>query len=99
MYALYIVKRTQIYLEDSQDQLLEQRAQDIGTTKSAVIREAIDAFLDEPAGTAETALQRFRSAIAQAAGVASHLPSGHDYVEAVRAADRERDDELRARRR
>lgn len=41
----YIVKRTQIYIEDDQDRLLEGRAKAAGTTKSALIRRAIDAFL------------------------------------------------------
>lgn len=39
------MKRTQIYLEDQQDRLLERRAKADGVTKSALIRQAIDAFL------------------------------------------------------
>ncbi|MGH2731167.1 MAG: CopG family transcriptional regulator [Actinomycetota bacterium] len=39
------MKRTQIYLEDDQDTRLEKRARATGVTKSALIREAIDAFL------------------------------------------------------
>ncbi len=39
------MKRTQIYLEDDQDRRLQARARADGTTKSAVIRAAIDQFL------------------------------------------------------
>lgn len=46
MYThIHHMKRTQIYLKDEQDQLLERRAKAAGLTKSAVIRQAIDAFL------------------------------------------------------
>ena len=39
------MKRTQIYLEEDQDRRLQARAKTEGTTKSAVIRQAIDEFL------------------------------------------------------
>jgi len=39
------MRRTQIYLEDDQDRRLQARAKNEGTTKSAVIRQAIDEFL------------------------------------------------------
>jgi len=39
------MRRTQIYLDDDQDRRLAARARADGTTKSAVIREAIDQFL------------------------------------------------------
>lgn len=39
------MRRTQIYLEEDQDRRLQARARADGTTKSAVIREAIDQFL------------------------------------------------------
>jgi predicted transcriptional regulator len=39
------MKRTQIYLDDDQSRRLQARARAEGTTKSAVIREAIDQFL------------------------------------------------------
>ena len=41
----YIMKRTQIYIEDDQDTRLERRAQVEGRTKSALIRDAIDQYL------------------------------------------------------
>lgn len=42
---MYIVKRTQIYLDDDQVRRLQARARADGSTKSAVIRAAIDQFL------------------------------------------------------
>lgn len=98
MYAAYIMRRTQIYLDNEQDALLEQRAEAAGTTKSAVIRDAIDAFLGDDSRASAAALQRFRSAVGEASGIAAYLPSGSEYVDAVRAADREREAALESRR-
>lgn len=100
MYAPYIMHRTQIYLGDDQDQALAERAERVGRTKSALIREAIDSYL-EPQSTERTALARLRAAVDDAHGCASHLPPGDRYVEELRAADRERAAELdeRLRRR
>jgi len=39
------MRRTQIYLDDDQDRRLAARARADGTTKSALIRAAIDQFL------------------------------------------------------
>ncbi len=57
---IYIVKRTQIYLDDDQDRRLQARAQAAGTTKSALIREAIEQFLNRRSRRAElqAALER-----------------------------------------
>jgi predicted DNA-binding protein len=90
MYSLYIVRRTQIYLGDDQDALLEARAAGTGRTKSALIREAIDAFLSDDTTSSASAVLRMRAAVAGAAGVAANLPPGADYVEALRVADSER---------
>lgn len=51
MYDTYIVRRTQIYLDDAQDRALAARAAASGTTKSAVIRHAVDAYLARPEET------------------------------------------------
>lgn len=40
------MRRTQIYLNEDQDAKLEWRARAAGVTKSALIRAAIDAFLE-----------------------------------------------------
>ncbi len=42
---IYIVKRTQIYLDEDQDAKLGRRAAAAGVTKSALIRMAIDRLL------------------------------------------------------
>lgn len=98
MYDTYIMKRTQIYLEDEQSEKLARRASAAGVTKSTLIRDAIDAYLD--ASTADRAgLERFRAALEQLDPVRSALPEGRVYVEALRAADTERQRELERRRR
>ena len=47
------MKRTQIYLDESQDQRLERRARSEGKTKSALIREAVDDYLGRRSRKAE----------------------------------------------
>jgi hypothetical protein len=89
MYALYIMQRTQIYLDDDQARQLADRARQVGLTKSALIRDAIDAYLS-PASGDDGALAVLRAAVKDAAGAAPYLPNGVDYVEELRAADHER---------
>lgn len=48
MYGAYIMRRTQIYLEESQHRELAQRARVGGVTLSELIRRAIDAELSRP---------------------------------------------------
>jgi len=93
MYAAYIVRRTQIYLDERQSAELARRAAARGTTASKMIREAIDRYLAEPAD-AEEPLRRFRAALEASFGAAPHLPHGATYVEELRRADRDRDEEL-----
>lgn len=98
MYSTYIVRRTQIYLGEDQDRRLEERAASLATTKSAVIRDAIDAFLDPQSPARDAGLDRFRAAVRGAAGIAPYLPAGTAYVDGQRAADAARERELSARR-
>lgn len=98
MYDVYIVRRTQIYLEEDQARALSDRASAAGRTKSELIRDALDAYLAPSDGMA-TDLTRFRAAVAAAAGIAPYLDAGRDYVAALRTADRERERELTERRR
>jgi predicted DNA-binding protein len=88
MYDLYIMKRTQIYLDDEQDRLLARRAKADGTTKSALIRQAIDRYLVSDEDEAFR-LARFKAAAAAAFGIAPYLPDGATYVEEMRKADTE----------
>lgn len=92
----YIVKRTQIHVDEKQDELLAERAAEQGRTKSDLIREALDLYLAGPADTKAARLQRFRDAVTAAAGSAPYLPSGAEYVRELREADRARDEALEA---
>ncbi len=66
-----------------------ERSQQVGRTKSALIRDAIDAYLS-PASSDERALAHLRVAVKEAAGAAPHLPTGADYVDELRAIEGER---------
>lgn len=98
MYNSYIVKRTQIYLEDKQDDDLARRAAAEGSTKSALIRRAVDEYLENGADD-ELRLARFRAAVEAVAGAVPDLPEGGVYVERLRALDAGRQEELDRRRR
>ncbi len=93
MYDSYIVKRTQIYLDERQAEELSRHAAARGTTASKMIREAIDQYLADPDDAADR-LARYRAALDSAFGVAPYLGDGTDYVETLRAADRAREREL-----
>ena len=96
MYTSYIVRRTQIYLDEEQAEQLSRRARARGTTASKVIREAIDEYLAAP-DDADAHLARFRAALDQSFGVAPYLAEGVQYVDELRHADLAREDELRER--
>jgi hypothetical protein len=98
VYNSYIVKRTQIYLEEGQEKELGRRAAAEGLTKSALIRRAVDAYLND--GDDEgLRLARFKAAVEAVAGVAPDLPTGSIYVERLRALDLRRHEEIERRRR
>lgn len=98
VYNSYIVKRTQIYLDHRQDDQLARRAAAEGLTKSALIRRAVDRYLDTDADD-ELRLARFRAAVDVVAGAAPDLPRGSLYVERLRALDASRQEEIERRRR
>jgi hypothetical protein len=89
MYNLYIVRRTQIYLDDRQDRRLTERSRELGRSKSSLIRTAVDAYLS-PASGDDGALARLRAAVAEAAGTAPELAPGVDYVAELRALEGDR---------
>jgi predicted DNA-binding protein len=98
MYNIYIMRRTQIYLEELQDERLTRRAAAQGVTKSTLIREAIEEYL--ASGEEESLrVDRLHAALKEAAGIAPYLPDGASYVEEMRRADVRRQQELEARRR
>ena len=89
----YIVKRTQIYLDEGQAARLDERAGADGTTRSELIRRAVDAYLGQPP-EAEEWRARWKAAIEATAGIAPYLPPGEEYVVELHKADRERQEEL-----
>ena len=98
MYDSYIMRRTQIYLDEGQDGRVAQRAAAAGVSKSTLIRTAIDAYLQREEDEA-TRLEGFRAAVRSASGAAPDLERGADYVRALRDNDRKRQERLEARRR
>lgn len=97
MYTSYIVKRTQIYLDERQAAELGRRAAVRGTTASKMIREAIDQYLAGPDEEADR-LARFGAALDATFGAAPYLEEGAAYVDRLRHADLERDEEVGERR-
>jgi predicted DNA-binding protein len=93
MYAPYIVRRTQIYLDEEQDRRLAERARATGRTKSDLLREALERLLDTPLSEEEE-LARFRAAADSAFGVAPQLEDGATYVQRLRDLDRRRAERL-----
>jgi len=93
---LTTVKRTQIYLEERQARELARRAAARHTTKSELIREALDAYLGSGDPEAER-LKRFRDAVDAVFGIAPYLPDGATYVRELREVDVRRQDELEER--
>ncbi|MGH3995288.1 MAG: CopG family transcriptional regulator, partial [Pseudonocardiaceae bacterium] len=68
------MKRTQIYLDEKQAARLDERAAEGGTTRSKMIREAIDAYLT-PDGDEWRA--RWKEALRATGGIAPYLPEDH----------------------
>ena len=96
MYNPYIVKRTQIYLEEDQVRALGRRSDARGVTSSHLIREAIQRYLTEPEDEAAE-LARQRAALRDAFGSLPRLPQGSAYVDEVRRTDLERGKRLEER--
>lgn len=93
------MKRTQIYLDEEQAARLDKRAAAASTTRSELIRQAVDAHLSRPRDDEAARLARFRAAVDAAFGSAPSLPGGEDFVRELREADRSREQELERRRR
>jgi ribbon-helix-helix CopG family protein len=94
MYT-YIVERTQIYLTKAQAAALDREAQKTGTTRSHLIREAIEARY----GTVGSDLDRIRGALQATAGLwKDHAETGVEYVGRLRSDRRLREAVSRAER-
>jgi predicted DNA-binding protein len=59
---IYIMKRTQIYLDEEQDRRLAKRSRTTGRTKSEIIREALQRFLSREPQTSDLELNLKRTA-------------------------------------
>jgi predicted transcriptional regulator len=84
------MNRTQIYLDDDQTVRLDQRAAAEGTSRSMVIRRAVDVYLSQEERDAAAWQSQWRKAIDGTAGIAPYLEEGTEYVEALRRDDAER---------
>ncbi|MGN6586191.1 MAG: CopG family transcriptional regulator [Solirubrobacterales bacterium] len=84
------MNRTQIYLDDEQTTRLDELAAAEGTSRSMVIRRAVDAYLSEAEQSAATWKAQWREALDRTAGIAPYLQEGTEYVEEIRRRDAER---------
>jgi predicted transcriptional regulator len=84
------MNRTQIYLDDDQTARLDERAAAEGTSRSMVIRRAVDVYLSQEERDAAAWQAQWKKTIEGTAGIASYLDRGADYVEGIRREDAER---------
>lgn len=86
MYVSYIMKRTQIYLTDEQDELLHRRRKATGATISELIRAAIDAVY---LGKREMSLKEKLRVLEETYGAwKDRTETGEEYVERIRGSRR-----------
>lgn len=84
------MNRTQIYLDDEQTTRLDERAAAEGTSRSMVIRRAVDKFLSEEDRSSASWKTQWKEVLARTTGIAPYLEEGGEYVEDVRRRDAER---------
>jgi predicted transcriptional regulator len=84
------MNRTQIYLDEAQTARLDERAAAEGTSRSTVIRHAVDAYLEQEARDEAAWQAQWKKALAGSAGHAPYLEDGGEYVEDIRRVDAER---------
>lgn len=84
------MNRTQIYLDDGQTTRLDQRAALEGTSRSMLIRRAVDVYLSQEERDAVAWQAQWKKAIEGTAGIAPYLAEGTEYVESLRRDDAER---------
>lgn len=84
------MRRTQIYLDQAQTARLDERAAAEGTSRSTVIRRAVDAYLEHEDRDTAAWKAQWRKALESSAGIAPYLGDGSEYVEEIRRADAER---------
>jgi metal-responsive CopG/Arc/MetJ family transcriptional regulator len=79
--------RTQIYLDDEQTTRLDRRAAAEGTSRSTVIRRAVDEYLTQEDRDSVAWQASWKKAVQGTAGIAPHLEEGAEYVESLRRKD------------
>lgn len=84
------MNRTQIYLDDEQTARLDERAAAEGTSRSGVIRQAVDKYLSEEQQSSAAWREKWKEALDKTAGIAPYLQEGVEYVEEIRRSDAER---------
>jgi predicted transcriptional regulator len=84
------VNRTQIYLDDDQTTRLDRRAAAEGTSRSMVIRRAVDVYLSDEEKDAAAWQAQWKKAVEGSSGIAPYLAEGAEYVEDLRRDDAER---------
>ena len=87
-------RRTQIYLDEGQTAKLDERAAAEGTTRSTLIRRAIDAYLALELQDAAAWRKQWQEAVAETSGIAPYLEDGAEYVDNLRRGEAERIREL-----
>lgn len=84
------MNRTQIYLDKDQTTRLDERAAAEGTSRSMLIRRAVDVYLSREEQDALLWKEQWQRALERTAGIAPQLGEGADYVEDLRRRDAER---------
>jgi predicted transcriptional regulator len=84
------VNRTQIYLDDEQTARLDAHAAAEGTSRSMLIRRAVDVYLSQEEQDVAVWREQWRKALEGSAGVAPYLEEGAEFVEDLRRQDAER---------
>lgn len=92
MYVSGDVERTQIYLSDGQTRELDRRARERGTTRSALIREAVGRYLGPTQDPVE-----FKAALRAFSGIWADRDDLDELYADLRHRGQERLERLRAR--
>jgi len=85
MYVYIAMERTQIYLTETQTHELDKRARQQGTTRSHLIREAVETYL-----APDWDPEAFKAALGRFAGIWADRDDLDEIHETMRAADRRR---------
>ena len=85
MYTYIVMERTQIYLTETQTVELDKRARAQGTTRSHLIREAVETYL-----TPKRDPEAFKAALDKVFGMWADRDDIDEIFQGMRSADRRR---------